>query len=266
MDIEEHIQKLREHVPDNKTDDEIRAVIEETNGDEEAIQARIAAWWEEAANEDEEEAAPPPPPPAQESSPPPPAPENPPKRSARSSTKKGGGSGGSDKEMMDFRHLMVKGLELKKSKAGGSEKCVIYMDVTCRTFFCAKQKNAPSAKAFRVEEIAEASASSDNEKIISIMHKEGSLDLEVSSPKVRDYLVRMLNKLFTLEKAKAAEGGGAAAEPDSGGGGAREKKAKKSSREGKSSKSSKSSSREEERRAHPGVASEVAGGALLLAE
>ena len=48
--------------------------------------------------------------------------------------------------MMDFRHLMVKGLELKKTKGGASEKCVIYMDVTCRTFFCAKQKNAANAK------------------------------------------------------------------------------------------------------------------------
>jgi hypothetical protein len=37
------------------------------------------------------------------------------------------------------------------------------------------------------------------------MHKEGALDLEVSSPKVRDYLVRMLNKLFTLEKNRAAD-------------------------------------------------------------
>lgn len=86
---------------------------------------------------------------------------------------------------MDFRHLMVKGLELKKNVKGASEKCVIYMDVTCRTFFCAKQKNAANANAYRVEEISEARASGDNEKIISIAHKDGSLDLEVSSPKVR---------------------------------------------------------------------------------
>jgi len=88
--------------------------------------------------------------------------------------------------MMDFRHLMVKGLELKKNVKGASEKCVIYMDVTCRTFFCAKQKNAANAKAYRVEDISEAHASGDNEKIISIAHKDGSLDLEVSSPKVRE--------------------------------------------------------------------------------
>ena len=67
------------------------------------------------------------------------------KSSSKSSGSKSSGSGG-DKEMMDFRHLMVKGLELKKSKGGASEKCVIYMDVTCRTFFCAKQKNASNAK------------------------------------------------------------------------------------------------------------------------
>lgn len=92
--------------------------------------------------------------------------------------------------MMDFRHLMVKGLELKKNVKGASEKCVIYMDVTCRTFFCAKQKNAANAKAYRVEEISEAHASGDNEKIISIAHKDGSLDLEVSSPKVRKCVCR----------------------------------------------------------------------------
>jgi hypothetical protein len=33
-DIEEQIQKLREHVPEDKTDDEIRQLIEETGGDE----------------------------------------------------------------------------------------------------------------------------------------------------------------------------------------------------------------------------------------
>ena len=91
-----------------------------------------------------------------------------------------------------------------KGAGQNPEKCVIYMDVTCRTFFCAKQKNAPSAKAYRVEDIKEASAS-QQDKIISIVHKEGTLDLEVSSPKVRDYLVRMLNKLFVIEKERPAE-------------------------------------------------------------
>ena len=142
---------------------------------------------------------------------------------------------------MDFRHLMVKGLELKKSKGGVSEKCVIYMDVTCRTFFCAKQKNAANAKAYRVEEITEASANGDNEKIISILHKEGTLDLEVSSPKVRDYLVRMLNKLFTLEKSRAAEGA-------SGGGDA----PKERSKPAKEKKSSKRDDRDEDRGARRG--------------
>jgi hypothetical protein len=33
-DIDEQIQKLREHVPDDKTDDELRALIEEAGGDE----------------------------------------------------------------------------------------------------------------------------------------------------------------------------------------------------------------------------------------
>jgi hypothetical protein len=33
-DIEEQIQKLREHVPDDKTNEDIRALIEETGGDE----------------------------------------------------------------------------------------------------------------------------------------------------------------------------------------------------------------------------------------
>jgi len=145
---------------------------------------------------------------------------------------------------MDFRHLMVKGLELKKSKAGASEKCVIYMDVTCRTFFCAKQKNAANAKAYRVEEIAEASANGDNEKIISIIHKEGQLDLEVSSPKVRDYLVRMLNKLFTLEKTRAAEGGGSSAPPP----GRSKDKEKKSSKSSSSRRGGGGGAAEEEDR------------------
>jgi|AntAceMinimDraft_5_1070358.scaffolds.fasta_scaffold165765_1 hypothetical protein len=33
-DINEQIQKLREHVPDDKTDDELRELIEEAGGDE----------------------------------------------------------------------------------------------------------------------------------------------------------------------------------------------------------------------------------------
>jgi hypothetical protein len=33
-DIEEQIEKLREHVPDDKTNDDIRQLIEETGGDE----------------------------------------------------------------------------------------------------------------------------------------------------------------------------------------------------------------------------------------
>ena len=45
------------------------------------------------------------------------------------------------------------------------------------------------------------------DKIICLVHREGQLDLEVSSPKVRDYLVRMLNKLFAIEKEKAASKG-----------------------------------------------------------
>mmetsp|Transcript_8329 Transcript_8329/g.9956 ORF Transcript_8329/g.9956 Transcript_8329/m.9956 type:complete len:979 (+) Transcript_8329:94-3030(+) len=209
-DIEEHIQKLREHVPDDKTNDDIRKLIEETGGDEAAIQGKIAEWWEASAGAEEEDTRPQAP---ENEAPPPEKKEEKPKKSSSGKSKRSSTSGGQDKEMMDFRHLMVKGLELKKATKSGSEKCVIYMDVTCRTFFCAKQKNAPSAKAYRVEEIAEASANGDNEKIITIVHKDGSLDLEVSSPKVRDYLVRMLNKLFTLEKTKAADGGG-----DEGGG------------------------------------------------
>ncbi len=62
-------------------------------------------------------------------------------------------------------------------------------------------------QAYRVEDIDEANANGSNEKIITIVHKEGTLDLEVSSPKVRDYLVRMLNKLFTVEKNRAPEAG-----------------------------------------------------------
>jgi hypothetical protein len=38
-----------------------------------------------------------------------------------------------------------------------------------------------------VEDIAEANANGSNEKIITIMHKEGTLDLEVSSPKVHTH-------------------------------------------------------------------------------
>ena len=124
-------------------------------------------------------APPPPPPPPQE------VPKRRPKEGGGSSGRSKKSSSGQDKEMMDFRHLMVKGLELKKFKANApSEKCVIYMDVTCRTFFCAKQKNASNAKAHRVEDIAEANANGANEKIICIVHKDGQLDLEVSSPKV----------------------------------------------------------------------------------
>lgn len=260
-DIEEHIQKLREHVPDDKTNDDIRQLIEETGGDEAAIQGRIAEWWESSAGaEEEEEGAGEdtrPQPPANEESSPPPAPtEDRPKKSSKESSsksKRGSTSGGTDKEMMDFRHLMVKGLELKKAIKGGSEKCVIYMDVTCRTFFCAKQKNAPSAKAYRVEEINEATANADNEKIISIVHKDGTLDLEVSSPKVRDYLVRMLNKLFTLEKSK--EGG-------SGGGGEKESKSR-SGRSGREKKSTSGRSRDDDDRGRRGGRIQVSQVKLL---
>jgi hypothetical protein len=54
-DIEEQIQKLREHVPDDKTNEDIRALIEETGGDEAAIQGKIAEWWEASAGAEEEE-------------------------------------------------------------------------------------------------------------------------------------------------------------------------------------------------------------------
>ncbi len=33
-DIQEQIEKLREHVPDDKTNEDIRKLIEETGGDE----------------------------------------------------------------------------------------------------------------------------------------------------------------------------------------------------------------------------------------
>mmetsp|Transcript_51999 Transcript_51999/g.104299 ORF Transcript_51999/g.104299 Transcript_51999/m.104299 type:complete len:1014 (-) Transcript_51999:129-3170(-) len=266
--IEERIQKLKEHVPDDKTEQDIRDLIESSGDDEVAIQGKIAEWWEASANaeEEEEEAPPPPPPPApepeapqEEAAPqPPPKPKSDkPKPPKSSSSKPGsgsgvgaGGSGGRDKEMMDFRHLMVKGLELKKAKDGASEKCVIYMDVTCRTLFCAGQKNAPDAKAHRVEDIAEATAAKGNEKIISITLKEGSLDLEVSSPKVRDFLVRMLNKLFSSEKAKAEDAksstkpkSSSSSRSDKGEKGGSSSSKSKSQRPSASSSSSSSSSR-----------------------
>jgi hypothetical protein len=203
------------------------------------IQGKIAEWWEQAAGAEEEDPRP------KEATAPPKAERGPPPEKKKPSSSKSSSkasSGSSDKEMMDFRHLMVKGLELKKSTGdGASEKCVIYMDVTCRTLFCAAQKNAANAKAHRVEDITEASASKGNEKIISIGHKEGTLDLEVSSPKVRDYLVRMLNKLFTGEKNKAAEkdeGGGSKSKPKS------SSRDKPGGRSSKPSKSSSSSSRD----------------------
>ena len=93
-----------------------------------------------------------------------------------------------------------------------------------------------------MEEIAEASANGDNEKIISIIHKEGQLDLEVSSPKVRDYLVRMLNKLFTLEKTRAAEGGSSAPPP-----GRSKDKEKKSSKSSSSRRGGGGAAEEEDR-------------------
>ena len=34
MDVDEHIAKLREHVPEGTTDDQIRQLIEDTGGDE----------------------------------------------------------------------------------------------------------------------------------------------------------------------------------------------------------------------------------------
>lgn len=71
------------------------------------------------------------------------------------------------------------------------------MDVNCRTFFVAHNKNAPDAKVYPIAEID--GVEQKMEKIISIAlvnAADGSIDLEVSSPKVRDYLVRMLNRLF----------------------------------------------------------------------
>jgi len=298
--IDELVQKFRDHVPEEKTDEEIRDLIDKCDADEEEVQKRIAEWWEAAGGEenDEEEeeetpaeapgaaeeengtpspqqeeegeaeggdagggdaegeenndAPPAEDPPKETSEPEAPQKETPPspsasndgatpKSSKRSGSSKSRRSGSQDKEMMDFRHLMVKGLELKRYKSGSSEKCVIYMDVTCRTFFCAKQKNAANAKAYRVEDITEASASGTNEKIISIVHKEGQLDLEVSSPKVRDYLVRMLNKLFALEKTRNAE------DQSSSSGGGSSKRKEGSSRRGKSSSGRSSSRRDRDR-------------------
>lgn len=260
------VAKFSSQLPEERSQDDLRAMIEECGGDEATIQQKLAEWWdagpEESGAEKTEEPPPQPEEPVQEENPneedapteeperkkeePAPSPKSggdapPTEKKERSSEKRSSEDGkkrsdksrskrkgSQDKEMMDFRHLMVKGLELKRSRGGNSEKCVIYMDVTCRTFFCAKQKNAANAKAYRVEDIKEASASSSNEKIISLVHREGTLDLEVSSPKVRDYLVRMLNKLFALEKNRAND-------PDAADGGR--------SSTGGSSRSGKSSSR-----------------------
>ena len=182
---------------------------------QDAIQAKIAEWWEaggatedDAANDVEEvqqhreesyesgqkavdsrgnEGGGVEPPSATSAAHQQEAPKRRAKEGSSSSGRSKKPSSGQDKEMMDFRHLMVKGLELKKFKGSApSEKCVIYMDVTCRTFFCAKQKNASNAKAHRVEDIVEANANGANEKIICIVHKDSQLDLEVSSPKVRE--------------------------------------------------------------------------------
>lgn len=205
---EELFQELREQAPPETSDDEIRAIITEFDGDKKKCYEKLADLMDGGEGaQDEEEAAPSPRNNQQEDDTPKEAPneDGSPRQQEKKRTKSSSKRGSQDKEMMDFRHLMVKGLELKRFRNGSSEKCVIYMDVTCRTFFCAKQKNAASAKAYRVEDITEAAASASNEKIIAIMHKEGQVDLEVSSPKVRDYLVRMLNKLFSLEKNRSAE-------------------------------------------------------------
>lgn len=79
-DIEEQIQKLREHVPEDKSDDDIRRLIEEAGGDEVSrytpqdqisfnfflciqpnkllaycaqnlISQKIAEWWESGGND-----------------------------------------------------------------------------------------------------------------------------------------------------------------------------------------------------------------------
>ena len=42
-DIEEQIQKLREHVPEDKSDDDIRRLIEEAGGDE--VRLNSSQYW-----------------------------------------------------------------------------------------------------------------------------------------------------------------------------------------------------------------------------
>ena len=40
--------KYRQYTPENRTDEEIRELIEENNGEEAAIQRVISTWWEQA--------------------------------------------------------------------------------------------------------------------------------------------------------------------------------------------------------------------------
>jgi hypothetical protein len=108
----------------------------------------------------------------------------------------------------DLRDLMMKGkgFELKVLKGGALETCVVYMDGTGRTFFCASAMAAADAKAYLVEGILEVAAVDGSDTAFRITSTtEDPLDLEAPSAKLRDSLVGGLGKLFTSEKEKAAE-------------------------------------------------------------
>jgi hypothetical protein len=101
-----------------------------------------------------------------------------------------------DNELRDFRALMARGLELAKIEGESKRKCVIYVDVQTKQFFCGKVKNSKTAEIYNISEFSDVNVVGDD---MVITFGDRQLVLFVNSTQVRNYLIRMFKRLFASE-------------------------------------------------------------------
>jgi hypothetical protein len=97
-----------------------------------------------------------------------------------------------DAELNDFRRLMIKGLSLKDITG---ENVVVYIDINATTLFCGKMKNSKDATYYLIKDFN--GTTKYREDGLNITFGEKNLVLNFSQCKVRDYMHRMLERLFT---------------------------------------------------------------------
>ncbi len=102
-----------------------------------------------------------------------------------------------DAELSDFRKLMIKGLTLKETNDEYSDcsDYVIYIDINATTLFCGKMKHCKDAAYYLFSDFNGLTKYQENDLILTFREK--TLFLKFSQSKIRDYMHRMLTRLFT---------------------------------------------------------------------